>query len=89
MRLWKVLGVAGVAGVAATGVVLARTDRRRRALEPDDVRALLHERHQEAVLAERERPVSPPAGDEAEPGCLTTGWGRLRIAAFRRRRRGG
>ncbi len=47
MRVWKWIGVAGVAGVAATGVVVARNERARRAYTPDDVRARLHERAQE------------------------------------------
>jgi hypothetical protein len=45
MRWWKVLGVAGLAGVAATGAVVARGERRRRAYTPDEVRAQLHERY--------------------------------------------
>ncbi len=49
--LWKVLGVAGIAGVAATGVAVARAERRRRSYEPEDVRARLHERHHEALAA--------------------------------------
>ena len=32
MNVWKVLGIAGVVGVAAGGVVLARAERRRRLL---------------------------------------------------------
>ena len=44
MRLWKLLGVAGLAGVAAGSVVLARNERERRAYTPDDVRTRLHER---------------------------------------------
>jgi len=44
MRLWKWIGVAGLAGVAATGAVVARNERQRRAYTPDDVRARLHER---------------------------------------------
>ena len=47
MRLWKLLGLAGLTGVAATGVVLARNERQRRAYTPDDVRARLHERARE------------------------------------------
>ena len=43
-RLWKWLGLAGLAGVAATGVVIARDQRQRAQLTPDDVRARLHER---------------------------------------------
>jgi hypothetical protein len=44
MRLWKGLGLAAFAGVAATGVVIARSERRRRAYTPDEVRDKLHRR---------------------------------------------
>ncbi|HTF12791.1 MAG TPA: hypothetical protein VK659_31920 [Asanoa sp.] len=44
MRWWKVLGVAGLVGVAATGVVVARAERRRRAYTPEEVRDRLRER---------------------------------------------
>ena len=44
MRLWKLLGLAGLAGVAATGVVIARDERKRRAYTPDEIRSRLHER---------------------------------------------
>jgi hypothetical protein len=57
VRLWKLLGLAGLTGVAATGVVLARNERQRRAYTPDDVRARLHERH--AGLAEAPVPAPP------------------------------
>lgn len=44
-KVWKWLGVAGIAGVAATGAALvARGERERRAYTPEDVRARLHER---------------------------------------------
>jgi hypothetical protein len=43
-RWWKLLGLAGLAGVAATGVVVAREERRRRAYTADEIRARLHER---------------------------------------------
>jgi hypothetical protein len=56
VRLWKLLGVAGLAGVAAGGVVLARNERQRRAYSPDDVRTRLHERA--AALAEAPEPVT-------------------------------
>ena len=65
MRLWKLLGLAGLTGVAATGVVLARNERQRRAYTPDDVRARLHERH--AELAEAPELASPT------PAELTAG----------------
>ena len=44
MNLWKWLGVAGLAGVAATGVVIARDQRQRAQLSPDEVRDRLHRR---------------------------------------------
>lgn len=47
MKLWRVLGVAGLAGVAATGVIIARDQRQRAQLTPDEVRARLHERLQQ------------------------------------------
>jgi hypothetical protein len=48
MRWWKILGLAGFAGVAATGVVIARAERRRRAYTPEEIRAQLHARLAEA-----------------------------------------
>jgi len=48
MRWWKVAGLAGLAGVAATGVVLARSERRRRAYTPEEIRERLHARLSEA-----------------------------------------
>ena len=38
MKVWKVVGLAGLVGVAATGVVVARSERKRRAYTPDEVR---------------------------------------------------
>jgi hypothetical protein len=48
MRWWKIVGLAGMAGVAATGVVLTRAERRRRAYTPDEIRERLHARVAEA-----------------------------------------
>jgi hypothetical protein len=50
MRWWKVLGLAGMIGVTATGVLLVQAERRRRAYTPDEVRARLHARHAEALI---------------------------------------
>ncbi|MDN5861131.1 MAG: hypothetical protein L0H84_21210 [Pseudonocardia sp.] len=44
MRIWKILGLAGLAGVAATGVVVARGERKRLAYTPEEIRGRLHER---------------------------------------------
>jgi len=41
---WKIIGLAGLAGVAATGVVIARRRRAQRRYDPDMVRARLHQR---------------------------------------------
>lgn len=46
---WKALGLASVVGVAATGIVIARAERRRRSYTPGEVRDRLHARHQETV----------------------------------------
>ena len=85
MRVWKVIGMAGIAGVAATGVAVARAERRRRSFEPDDVRARLHQRFEEAAPA-APVPGAPPAAD-LPPGCATAAWGRLRAVVPRRRAR--
>ncbi|MDX6700574.1 MAG: hypothetical protein QOF26_800 [Baekduia sp.] len=41
---WKLLGVAGLAGVAATGAVVARNRRAQHEYEPDELRDRLHRR---------------------------------------------
>jgi hypothetical protein len=41
---WKLIGLAGLAGVAATGVVVARRRRAQRHYEPDELRERLHQR---------------------------------------------
>jgi hypothetical protein len=46
--IWKLLGLAGVVGVAAGGVLVARDQRRRRAYTPDEIRDRLHQRLAEA-----------------------------------------
>ncbi|HBW21451.1 MAG TPA: hypothetical protein DEH11_21795 [Actinobacteria bacterium] len=44
MRWWKVLGLAGFASVAATGVIVVRSERKRRAYTPAEIRERLHAR---------------------------------------------
>jgi hypothetical protein len=44
MRWWKVVGLAAFVGVAATGVVVARAERRRRAYTPEEIRTRLRDR---------------------------------------------
>lgn len=56
MKLWKVLGLAGVVGVAATGALVVKSERARRAYAPDEVRAQLHRRFAEASVADVSEP---------------------------------
>ncbi|WP_143099720.1 hypothetical protein [Nocardioides psychrotolerans] len=44
MKLWKVLGIAGLTGVAASGAIIAREQRKRAQVTPEDVRRQLHQR---------------------------------------------
>jgi hypothetical protein len=58
---WKLIGLAGLAGVAATGVVVARKRRAQREYDPDELRDRLHRRLAEAA---NDREAAAPA----EPG---------------------
>lgn len=72
MRWWKVLGLAGAAGVVATGVVVVRAERRRRAYTPDQVREQLQARF--AQVAAVEEAVEAP-GPRSRPERIR-GWAR-------------
>ena len=61
MKLWKVLGIAGLAGVAATGAIMARDQRRRVQLEPEEIRERLQRRLEQAEAGERRTDRSAPA----------------------------
>jgi hypothetical protein len=54
---WKLVGLAGLAGVATTGAVAARRRRAQRELDPDELRARLRRRLAEAG---REEDASAP-----------------------------
>ena len=56
-RTWKLLGIAGLAGVTATGVVVARRNRAQQDYDPDELRAKLHARLAEVPRPEAERPA--------------------------------
>jgi hypothetical protein len=58
MRWWKVVGLAGVVGVAASGAVVARRERQRRSFTPDQVRDRLHARYAEIA---GDPPQPPPS----------------------------
>jgi hypothetical protein len=65
VRWWKVLGLAGFAGVAASGVVIARAERQRRAYSPREITERLHARLAEASGAEA------PGAEAGQPGAET------------------
>jgi hypothetical protein len=46
---WKLLGLAGIAGVTATGVVVARRRRAHREYDPEELRERLHQRLADAA----------------------------------------
>lgn len=54
-RQWKWLGLAGVAGVAATGVIVARNRREHVEYDHDELRQRLHDRLAETDAEERPR----------------------------------
>ncbi|WFE28785.1 hypothetical protein O7623_06250 [Solwaraspora sp. WMMD791] len=58
MRWWKVMGLAAFVGVAATGAVIVRAERRRRAYTPEEIRGRLRQRLAEAGPADAEGATS-------------------------------
>jgi hypothetical protein len=50
VKLWKWLGLAGVAGVAATGAIIARDQRQRAQLTPEEVRDRLRDRLDDSAV---------------------------------------
>jgi len=64
---WKVVGLAGLAGVAAGGVALARSRRAHREYDPDELRERLHRRLAEAAPEEAAAGGAGGGGDGAVP----------------------
>lgn len=62
---WKLIGVAGLAGVAATGVVVARKRRAQHDYDPDELRDRLHRRL--AEITNCNEGTRAPVGDPAAP----------------------
>jgi hypothetical protein len=62
---WKLIGVAGLAGVAATGVVIARKRRAQHDYDPDELRDRLHRRLAES--AHSDEGTTAQSGDPAAP----------------------
>jgi hypothetical protein len=57
VRIWKWLGLAGLAGVAAGGAAIARRERQRASYTPEQIRERLHQRY-----AEAHEPDGAPSG---------------------------
>ncbi|MFV2087170.1 hypothetical protein [Micromonospora sp. LOL_021] len=57
MRWWKVMGLAAFVGVAATGAVVVRAERRRRAYTAEQIRDRLRQRLVEASPADAPPPT--------------------------------
>jgi hypothetical protein len=88
MRWWKVAGLAGVAGVAATGVVVARDQRKRRSYTPEEIRQRLHTRFQDQDASRRDPGTGGSAGAASRADALPeSGADALSQDAPRRRRR--
>jgi hypothetical protein len=68
VKWWKWVGLASVVGVVATGAVVARSERQRRAYTPDEVRAKLHARLDERPL----EPIAPDKPRERRLGARFT-----------------
>jgi hypothetical protein len=66
VQWWKVLGVAAFVGVAATGVLAARAERRHHDYTPEEIRARLHARAAEA--SEEDEARAEEAGAPGGPG---------------------
>jgi hypothetical protein len=60
MGWYKMLGLAAFAGVVATGAVIIRDQRRRRACTPDEIRERLHARLAETPQARQPSRESQP-----------------------------
>ena len=65
--IWKLVGLAGIAGVAATGVAVARAERRRAAYAPEQVRERLHERYKQAGAGTSADGAARPVRDDPRP----------------------
>lgn len=61
MKVWKWLGLAGLAGVAATGAIIARDQRQRAQLTPEEVRDRLRERLESGQLTPDDGSSGPGA----------------------------
>ncbi|MGO9754748.1 MAG: hypothetical protein ACLP8S_32420 [Solirubrobacteraceae bacterium] len=64
---WKVIGLAGLTGVAATGVIIARKRRAHRDYDPGELRERLHSRLADAST----EGVTPPLDRTKQSNVIT------------------
>jgi hypothetical protein len=67
MWFWKLLGIAGLTGVATTGAVLLRHQRHRRSYSAEDVRARLRLRAESATQLSPDPDLAPDWPPDVEP----------------------
>ena len=72
MKLWKALGLAGLAGVATTGAIIARNQRARAQLTPEQVRDRLRQRLEEAQRLDQPDDPGNETGNETGFGQDST-----------------
>ena len=75
MQWWKVVGAAAFVGVAATGVLVARAERRHHDYTPEEIHERLRARAAEALEGEALEAEAPAPGDEAELAAEVPGSG--------------
>jgi len=92
VRWWKAVGLAGIVGVAAGGVVVARGERQRRSYSPEEIRTRLRARLSEAATAQSsvDLDASPPRRPDWAPDIAAPSprrrWPAIRPRRWRRRR---
>ncbi|HET9900002.1 MAG TPA: hypothetical protein VFR46_02870 [Actinomycetes bacterium] len=64
MRIWKLLGIAGLVGVAATGAAVARSERKRRAYTSEEVHDRLRKRAAALDSADSADGAGAPTDDD-------------------------
>jgi hypothetical protein len=64
-NIWKWVGLAGLVGVAAGGVLVARDQRRRNSYTSEEIRARLHQRLAESGGAESGVTGPPAQGSDS------------------------
>ena len=73
MRVWKLLGLAGILAGVATGAAVARDERVRRHYDAGEIRTRLHARTTRPSPASRGREAEPCRRHPRPPGIVAVG----------------